>query len=60
MGVVDFSVIVRLGVCHIGMCVMDIKNVLMDLMKKIVVSELKFACKKKAVNFTKCDWILEN
>ena len=37
MGVVDFFVITGLGVYHIGMCVMDAKNVLMDLMKQIAV-----------------------
>ena len=49
----DFSVTVRLGVCHIGMCVMDVKNVLMDPMKQIAVSELKFTYIRKDFNFTK-------
>lgn len=53
MGVMDFSVTVRLGVCHIGMCVMDVKNVLMDPMKQIAVSELKFTYIRKDFNFTK-------
>ena len=40
MGVKDFFVTAGIGVCDIGMYVMDMNNVLMDLMKLIVVREL--------------------
>ena len=52
MDAVNFSVTVEPSVYETMMCVMDTKNVLMDLMRQIVVRELKFACKRKAVNFT--------
>lgn len=41
----------ELGVCHSGIYVMDVKTVLIGLMKQIAVREMKFACKRKAVNF---------
>ena len=41
MGVMDFFVITRLGAYMTGMCVMDTVTVLMDLMKQIVVREVK-------------------
>ena len=46
MGVVDIFVTMGLGVCNIGICVMVMKVVTMDLMKEIVVRELKLCAKR--------------